>query len=440
MFEVSGAVVSQWVTHLADASRELTDTERVDLIRALEDLKSAAAAAQATAAVDLDTSQRTVQEQRGWPAARLGEGVASQIGLARRESPTKASRLLGLAKVLHREMPHTLGLMRAGALSEWRATILARETACLSLEDRREVDRRLCGPGGTGPTLSDTALANAARKLAADLDNAAVAARARKAESDRHVTLRPAPDTMTWFSALLPVKQGVAVFAALKAAADTARSSGDPRSRGQVMADTLVERVTGTSVTDPVRVNLDLVMTDRTFFHTDDPEGQESAHVPGYGPVPAEWAHDLLADAPDAVQVWVRRLYTHPTTGQLVAMDSRARHAPAGLADLVRRRDHDLCRTPWCGAPIRVADHITEWQSTHETSEVNTQGLCERCNLAKQAPGWSARPSFATQVGIGRHTVVTTTPTGHTYRSRAPAPLGHIDYNSRTTLAYDLIA
>ncbi|MFA6575133.1 MAG: HNH endonuclease, partial [Nocardioides sp.] len=244
------------------------------------------------------------------------------------------------------------------------------------------------------------------------------------------------PDTMTWLGALLPVTQGVAVFAALKAAADTARSSGDPRSRGQVMADTLVERVTGTSVTDPVRVNLDLVMTDRTFFHTSD----ESAHVPGYGPVPAEWAHDLLADALDAVQVWVRRLYTHPDTGQLVAMDSRARHAPAGLTDLVRRRDHDLCRTPWCGAPIRTTDHVTEWQAGGDTTESNTQGLCERCNLAKQAPGWTARPSFATQLGIGRHTVVTTTPTGHTYRSRAPSPLGHLDYNSRTTLAYDLIA
>ncbi|MFA6574979.1 MAG: DUF222 domain-containing protein, partial [Nocardioides sp.] len=317
MFEVSGATVSQWVTHLADASRDLTDTERVDLIRALEDLKNVAAAAQATASLDLDTSQRAAQEQRGWPTTRLGEGVPSQVGLARRESPIKGARLLGLAKVLHREMPHTLERMRTGQLSEWRATILARETVCLSRDDRREVDRRLCGPGGTGTDLSDTALFRAARKLAADLDNAAVAARARKAEADRHVTLRPAPDTMTWLGALLPVKDGVAVYAALKAAADTARATGDPRSRGQVMADTLVERVTGRSVADPVRVNLDLVMTDRTFFGA----GDESAHVPGYGPVPAEWAHDLLADALDAVQVWVRRMYTHPDTGQLVAMD-----------------------------------------------------------------------------------------------------------------------
>ena len=64
----------------------------------------------------------------------------------------------------------------------------------------------------------------------------------RKAESDRTVTIRPAPDTMTYVTALLPVAKGVGVYAALKRAADT---TFDDRSRGQVMADTFFERVTG---------------------------------------------------------------------------------------------------------------------------------------------------------------------------------------------------
>ena len=74
---------------------------------------------------------------------------------------------------------------------------------------------------------------------------AAVVARRRRAESERRVSLRPAPDTMSQLSALLPVAQGVAVYAALARSADTARAGGDARSRGQIMADTLVERVTG---------------------------------------------------------------------------------------------------------------------------------------------------------------------------------------------------
>ena len=42
---------------------------------------------------------------------------------------------------------------------------------------------------------------------------------------DRRVSLRPAPDTMTWLGALLPVKDRVAVFAALDQAAKAAAAS-----------------------------------------------------------------------------------------------------------------------------------------------------------------------------------------------------------------------
>jgi hypothetical protein len=52
---------------------------------------------------------------------------------------------------------------------------------------------------------------------------------------------------MCYLTALLPVYEGVAVHAALTRHADTSRSDGDPRSRGQLMADALVERITGTA-------------------------------------------------------------------------------------------------------------------------------------------------------------------------------------------------
>ena len=48
---------------------------------------------------------------------------------------------------------------------------------------------------------------------------------------------------MAWLTACCPVKHGVAAYAALSRAADTARAAGDPRTRGQVMADTLVDSV-----------------------------------------------------------------------------------------------------------------------------------------------------------------------------------------------------
>ena len=59
------------------------------------------------------------------------------------------------------------------------------------------------------------------------------------------MSLRPAPDCMTYLTALLPAHQGVAVYAALTRHADALHAAGDPRSLGQIKADTLVEWTTG---------------------------------------------------------------------------------------------------------------------------------------------------------------------------------------------------
>lgn len=190
---VDAAGVTVMRERLGAVSHDLTDAERIDLIRALEELKSAAAAAQAKVTVDFDASQRAAQAVAGVRAAHHGRGVASQIGLARKDSPFRGARHLGLAKVLVHEMPHTLAALAAGVLSEWRATILARETAILTAEDRATVDRLLCSDLARLEGVGDQQLGNEARRLAHRLDPAAAVRRASKAEADRHVSIRPAP-------------------------------------------------------------------------------------------------------------------------------------------------------------------------------------------------------------------------------------------------------
>jgi hypothetical protein len=181
------------------------------------------------------------------------------------------------------------------------------------------------------------------------------------------------------------------------------------------MADTLVQRLTGQASADAVPVHIGLVMTDRTLLAGD----QEPAHLPGYGPVPAGLARDWVFGDPDTdpeAQVWLRRLYTHPGTGELIGMDTKARAFPTPLRRFLHLRDGGICRTPWCDAPIRHTDHPYPHAAGGPPSAVNGQGLCEGCNYTKQTPGWTARPAPTHQ----RHTVTTTTPTGHTYHSTAP--------------------
>jgi hypothetical protein len=213
------------------------------------------------------------------------------------------------------------------------------------------------------------------------------------------------------------------------------------------MADALVERTTGTPG-GIAGVEIQLVMTDRTLFQGD----SEPARLPGYGIVPAGWARDMLTnpgngpatgaagmdagagtdeetkqmataaggdDSGDTaggrdLTVWLRRLYTAPGTGELTALDSRARFFPPGLRRFLTARD-DTCRTPYCDAPIRHYDHIVPWHHNGTTTHGNGAGLCEACNHTKETPGWSSRP-----LPGPRHTLDVTTPTGHTYQSTAP--------------------
>lgn len=409
---IDAATVRVWTEQLHSSAHDLTDAGCIDLIRSLEELTCAAAAAQAAVTADFDASQRADQAARGVPAARQGRGVAAQIALARRESPHRGQQHLGLARVLRDELRHTMAAFAAGKITEWKATLMARETACLSLRDRREVDARLAGNAERIEAMGDAELVAEARRLAYELDVASVVQRRRRAEADRRVTLRPAPDVMSQLSALLPVRDGVAMYAVLTREADRLRAAGDPRSRGQIMADTLVDRVVLTGSTNGEGsgarpgMMINLVVSDTTLWGA----GNEAAHVDGYGPIPADLARELAGTE----RAWLRRVYSNPATGSLVAMDSTARLVPSGLARLLRLRDRS-CRTPWCDAPIRHSDHARSRAEHGDTSEINTQGLCEACNHAKQAPGWKARPRPGP-----RHIVDTTTPTGHRYRSTSP--------------------
>lgn len=620
----SSEQLTELAARLGELDLDVPDSERIDQLSALEKVKAACAAAQARITDRFVDSQAELARQwrdqaracsdasdfDGWCAAREqarrheftpatdahrgddgghGEGggsdrasgrssagtrrarnpragVAAQVALARRESPAKGTRIVSTALALTRHLPHTLAALSAGRLNEHRACLVARHTSHLSAELAATVDAQVIGahPETVG-TWGDRELERHVRACADRLDAAAATERARTAESDRRVTLRPIPDTMALLTAVLPVAQAVAVHAALARAAATAKAAGDPRSTGQLMADTLVALVTGQRAATDIPIEVQVIITDRALFGGDD----TAAHIPGYGPVPAAWVRhlltpdgltpdDLSADEPDTddtdrtgtehppegeadcddsgdllapndldtlgdlldaandlddlgdlldaandlddtdagdlmhdsdgaqpdppplrppppepgavappaasprqsrrAHTWLRRLYTDPGTGTLVTMDSRRRLFDAGLRRYLIARD-GVCRTPWCDAPIRHLDHIQPHAEGGPTTAANGQGLCVRCNLVKDLPGFHARvihPGFharvthpgpvadGTPVGhpgdnpgssdridsIDRepsralpHTVQLTTPTGHTYTSLAPPVL-----------------
>jgi hypothetical protein len=180
------------------------------------------------------------------------------------------------------------------------------------------------------------------------------------------------------------------------------------------MADTLVERTTGRSAAAATPIAVNLVLSDETLFGG----SNAPATVSGYGPIPAAVARDLVSGAvsDERSRALLRRLYAHPASGALVAMESRARLFPRGLAAFIELRDQ-RCRTPYCDAPIRHRDHARPWVVGGPTDADNGLGLCERCNYVKEVAGWCVKPNVDE---IGRHTAQFTTPTGAHYWSTAP--------------------
>jgi hypothetical protein len=164
---------------------------------------------------------------------------------------------------------------------------------------------------------------------------------------------------------------------------------------------------------------VNVVISDETLFGDDD----SAAVVEGYGPIPASVARGLVRGAvPDKQsRCTLRRLYRHPATGALVAMESRARRFPKGLAAFIGLRDR-TCRTPYCDAPIRHRDHARPHHRGGATCAENGLGECERCNYAKEASGWQVTAGYEK----GVHTAEFVTPTGHRYRSTAPPAPGPV--------------
>ena len=349
-------------------------------ITALERLKATIVSAQSAEAVAFDALRVRRDALNQVPARKCGVRAAEEIALAKRVSPSSGRTFLSTSRAVVGEMPNTFKALAAGEISEDKARIMADETATLPSADRRKVDTRMktsLGPAGL------RSLRTEARALAEEMNAEAAAERARKATANRRVTMTALDDGMGRVSAVIPIQQAVAVYEGLRGAAESASALGSAKGRrgNQVMADTFVERLTGQATAEAVPTEVHLVVEAETLLS----DGLVPAWLPGFGPLPAATARNFIAA--NEAEVFIRRMFTRATDGQLVGTESRGRTFTGQLRQMVVYRD-DVCRTPWCDARIRHADHADGYASGGATSWENGSGLCAACNYAKEHPGW----------------------------------------------------
>jgi hypothetical protein len=415
------ARLDEMLAELADAAaddRPAPDAARIDRIARLEKLRAVTAALQAAESVRFAQSQVAEQLAADVHPSKIGRGIAEQIGLACRISPVIAARRLNTARAMWFELRNTYNQLRTGMLSERVAETVVAETRHLDAVTRSQVDAQLAQAGIR--SMGFKAATACVRKYAYQADPEGYLQRGRTERRHRRVGVRPAPDTMAILTGYLPVEQAVACYAALRRYADTLVAAGDKRTRDQITADTLVERLTGQATATDVNVELQIMMPLEALI---DPHSNKPATIPGYGPLPVDLARNILIISKG--RKWWRRLFTAPSavkgrSGPIVGGDRAHRKFDGWLAQLIKLRDQG-CRDPHCDAPIRHIDHITRHSDAGPTILENGRGTCERGNYVREMPGWHIKVIDAGLLARP-HTVHITTPTGHHYHSRAPDP------------------
>ena len=303
-------------------------------------------------------------------------------------------------------------------LSEWRATLIVRESACLDVEDRARLDAELCADPTRLEGKGDERIAADAKAIAYRLDPHAVVDRAVRAETERSVTVRPAPDCMTYVTALLPMTQGVAVYAAAQTRRRHLLRRPLPRPGHGRHSRRARHRPT------------------RRGAH---PDRGQPRHLRRH---PARGGH--RAGAPHRIRARTRRGGPQARPNRRLRPSIQSHPAQALQTPGLRRRwwpwnpGHGAshagwprssppattrARTPYCDAPIRHIDHATPAARGGPTTADNGRGTCAACNYAKEAGGWLV--TTATHEN-GVHTTELTTPTGTRYRSTAPPLPGPI--------------
>ncbi|MHA3701254.1 HNH endonuclease [Jatrophihabitans sp. YIM 134969] len=270
------------------------------------------------------------------------------------------------------------------------------QVAPLEQVDRQIVD---AGIAANLDGWGDRTLTRRTRAAVQELDPAGACARAVRAAGERRVTTRPAPDAMGWQTLLAPMVQVVACRAALEQAVRDARAAGDQRARDQIMADTVVERITGQTSAPAVPLAVQLVITDRTLLGVSD----APARLADGSPIPAPLARAMVLDTETAHRV--RRLFCDPA-GRLITAETASRQFTRAMADFVALRDEDTCTTDFCDAPIRHVDHHRPHTHGGRTSLTNARGMCVWCNETKadRVPDTSPRPPSTPARPPGRPT------------------------------------
>ena len=416
----------EMIAALAEVSLQAcTDEQLLDVLTGWERVTAWVAAQQirVLARTEARLWETAVRQDRDLTGAH--RQVETEISAALRWTSRTTIPRLDLARDLTGRLPQVLDAMNAGQISYRHAEVISKETQPLTdPQARRLVDRLLPEAGRRNPI----GLRNRLRKAVLQIDPDAANERAKKAVTERSVTMRPLDDGLAQLEAIGPAADVLAMYGILQQAA-ASHHKDDPRTttarRFDALTDLLLSRThrfaglspdaatdetatdeTATDETATGRAANGRAATGRAGSRepgsTCPPPSNIAALVQitmdietllglrnnpadlhGYGPLPANLARMLAADAD-----W-QRFIQDPLTGEPVDLGRTRRHPDAALRRWIIARDR-TCLFPECYRPAKDCepDHNPAWATGGGTDKDTLNQLCPKHHKVRHH-GWT---------------------------------------------------
>lgn len=338
--------------------------------------------------------------------------IRAEVACAMRLPERTAESMLEASRQLVANLPATLSALKAGKVTYRHAEVLVEESYGLSAEHAATLER-LALPVAETATVST--LRNRVRRLREGLDPDTIAERTVKAVERREVTWQSGRDGMGWLTHYLPAVDGLAVMSRASEVAIVLKDApNETRTLTQLRSDVLRDAMLGVgsqttglqgAAPDPAPlIRPDVYVTVPVFTLMG--LSEQPASLEGYGPIDAETARRLAAEAPGFT-----RILTHPETGVPMSMSRERYSAPTSLRRRVRHRG-PTCGFFGCDRPAAECDldHTIPWKVGGVTDLENLAYLCRGHHVVKHNTAWKVE-----QAGNRSGTLTWISPSGRTY-------------------------
>jgi hypothetical protein len=370
----------------------------------------------------------------------VDDAEREEVAAALRLSSGTAQNRIDVARALTSRLSHTCEALANGEISVAHANVIARESATLisngvSDEILREVEDRAIAHAEfhTPAQVANNLRTNIAKMAPEEFQVAA-----EEAKDTRSVILYPEANGMATLVAFLPAPDAQTIYLAIDKLARLKRAKAIEGNReirrSRKETGSTHSAIDRSSATAPVlgsggngagenfstdedifaTHHLDLLRADsltqlaaqylsegdQSFTEHGRPVtlnltldlptllglAENPGQLSGYGPISADVARELAADAK-----W-RRFITDPLTGNLLDYGRESYKPPQALVDFLMARDR-TCRFPGCRQSAKRADidHAQAWDSGGKTDTSNLGVLCRRHHRLKTHGGWALK-------------------------------------------------